>query len=253
MGFFDTISSVFDSVSDQFSNYGNLVNNLVGGGSSNTGSMNDLATTLTSDKAPTTAAQPLLPRDDQWLRLSFILPADNGNNIPLNSDDLSNRSFSSASLKYTDTTPGGNLCINPPPQYTWYSDIHSTGYRGAGLDGVYEPSLNMKAGSAGMGRYYSESVDDSNQLIHMSFGVPEYNTLSAFFTGFYSIVKMSQILFKFLVDLLFRKILTLFVAIFCDIVKKIELCFYTFLLGLDIPFFDDFDLFFKIQILVHDN
>lgn len=187
MGFFDTISSVFDSVSDQFSNYGNLVNNLVGGGSSNTGSMNDLATTLTSDKAPTTAAQPLLPRDDQWLRLSFILPADNGNNIPLNSDDLSNRSFSSASLKYTDTTPGGNLCINPPPQYTWYSDIHSTGYRGAGLDGVYEPSLNMKAGSAGMGRYYSESVDDSNQLIHMSFGVPEYNTLSAFFTGFYSI------------------------------------------------------------------
>ena len=36
-----------------------------------------------------------------------------------------------------------------------------------------------------MGRYYSEAIDDNNQIIHMRFGQPMFNSLTTFFTGFY--------------------------------------------------------------------
>lgn len=183
MGFFD---SIINTVEDQFSSF----TNFLGDSGSNTGS-NDFSSISSSankllDAKPIAYPEPF-PADNQWLRLSFVLPTDYNNNLPLAPDDMSNRVFSSVDLKYTDTTVGGNICINPPPQFTWYSDIHSTGYRGEGNDGVFEPSLAMKTGSAGMGRYYSEAIDDNNQIIHLSFGVPEYNSLLNFFTSFYSV------------------------------------------------------------------
>lgn len=188
MGFFD---SIIDSVETQFDNFTSFFDSDSGSNSFNsfTNSGNNaggLANSL-SDTPPPTSYPPPFPRDNQWVRLSFVLPTDYNNNLPLAEDDLSNRSFSSVDLKYTDTTVGGNVCINPPPQFTWYSDIHSTGYRGTGSDGLFDVSLGMKAGSAGMGRYYSEAIDDNNQIIHLSFGVPEYNSLINFFTSFYSV------------------------------------------------------------------
>lgn len=101
-----------------------------------------------------------------WVKQSFLLHSKD-----LAAIDKQNRFFTSASLKYTDTTPGGNHCINPPPQFTRFAD----------------PKAGSRfAGSKGMGIYYSEAIDDHSQLIHMSFGVPEFNSMTQFFTNFYN-------------------------------------------------------------------
>jgi hypothetical protein len=106
--------------------------------------------------------------DVSWVRQSFLVPSSY---FAAGSADASNRFFTSAALKYVDTRPGGNIAINPPPQFTRYADPKA-------------PSrLN---GSNGLGIYYSEAIDDHAQVIHMSFGVPQFNSLTQFFTSFYN-------------------------------------------------------------------
>jgi hypothetical protein len=107
-----------------------------------------------------------LIRDSDWVRQSFLVE-----NSALEAVDLQNRIFTSASLKFTDTTPGGNFAINPVPQFTRTADIKVQGRFSAGK---------------GMGRYYSEAIDDNAQIIHMRFGVPQFNSLSTYFSDFYN-------------------------------------------------------------------
>jgi hypothetical protein len=132
------------------------------------------------------------PKDADWVRLSFVLPSDDTGSIPLDNQDISNRYFSSAALKHTDTSIGGNTCINPPPQFTRYSDIRVIGLRDSNLvkdilaKDANQMGLGPTRGTTGMGRYYSEAIDDNNQVIHLRFGRPQYNSLTQFFTGFYS-------------------------------------------------------------------
>lgn len=104
-------------------------------------------------------------KDTDWVRQSFMLPANSIDEV-----DAVRRVFSDASLKFTDTTLGGNFAINPPPQFTRHADLKVRG---------------RFAGSRGMGRYYSEAIDDPAQHIHLRFGVPQFNSLTSFFTSFY--------------------------------------------------------------------
>ena len=109
-------------------------------------------------------AGPLL-KDSKWLRQSFLV-----SRASLSPIDQRNRTFTTASLKFTDTSPGGNFAINPAPSFTETAD----------------PLMQGKfSGSKGMGAYYSEAIDDNAQIIHMRFGVPEFNSLRTFFTQFY--------------------------------------------------------------------
>lgn len=106
-----------------------------------------------------------LPKDVEWVRRSFLVPTR-----AIRSGDARRELFRNAAFKFTDTTLGGNFAINPPPQFTKFADpivksIHSA--------------------SKGMGRYYSEAIDDNSFNIHMGFGVPAFNSLSRFFTTYY--------------------------------------------------------------------
>jgi hypothetical protein len=104
--------------------------------------------------------------DTTWVKQSFLV-----NSSDMEAIDQANRFFTSASLKFTDTTPGGNHAINPPPQFTRFAD----------------PKASTRfQGGKGMGIYYSEAIDDHSQLIHMRFGVPQFNSLTQFFTSFYN-------------------------------------------------------------------
>lgn len=104
--------------------------------------------------------------DDSWIRHAFLLPKGA---VP--DDDMYYRNHSSAYYKFTDTTFGGNWATNAPPQPCAFSD----------------PVLDrfVKIGE-GQGHWYSENIDDNAVLLHMRLGVPAYNSLSSFFSNFYS-------------------------------------------------------------------
>jgi len=125
--------------------------------------------------------QPGMVKDKDWIRQSFLVQAKD-----LDAVDYQNRTFSSASLKFTDTTPGGNFAINPPAQFTRTADPKATAMFTDPSGSTFERYSMGFAGSKGMGRYYSEAIDDNSQLIHMRFGVPDFNSLTTFFTGFYN-------------------------------------------------------------------
>lgn len=122
---------------------------------------------------PTKLSQKQLT-DHDWLRQSFMIShgtqlTDSGN--PTNEDiTIRTRFFTTARFKFSDTTIGGNMVINPAPQFTRNADPR--------IIGLY------KNGS-GLGRYYSEAIDDNKRVITMTFGVPQFNSLSTFYRGFY--------------------------------------------------------------------
>ena len=109
--------------------------------------------------------------DESWAKKAFIVP-----DVDMEEVDAANRYWSSASTKFTDTTLGGSIGINPKPQYTPYADPPSKGK----LSGRVEPSINEHTGNYGLGRYYAEAIDDPAQVIYMQFGVPRFNTLTNF-------------------------------------------------------------------------
>lgn len=136
--------------------------------------------------------------DSSWIRQSFLLPEE-----AITDGDMKRRVLTTAAYKFTDTTIGGNFAINAPPQYTRYADVKMGGNTGVVFErssgtfttrAVAHLAENITHGvsksdasrSRGMGRYYSEAMDDNGQYVVMRFGVPEFNSLTSFFGNFYS-------------------------------------------------------------------
>jgi len=109
--------------------------------------------------------------DDQWLVNSLLTRSEE-----LEYPDNINRFWSIVETKFTDTSLGGNICINPYPQFTRYADIRLQGRR---FD-RNEVTVNNLTGNYGMGRYYGEAIDDNSVNVYMSFGVPRFNSLLDF-------------------------------------------------------------------------
>lgn len=118
------------------------------------------------------AYQTVQDSQGNWLRKSFMVPRTRLNLIAQRK-----QLFGEVAFKFTDTTLGGNFCINPPAQFTRYADLRVKGRNSKN---------QIYSNGEGQGRYYSEAIDDNSQWIHMRFGVPEFNSLTTFFTGFYN-------------------------------------------------------------------
>lgn len=144
-----------------------------------------------------------IPDNREWLKSAFMLATDKIGEVFLAKEDRINTRVSSATLKYTDSSPGGNIPINPPTQFTRYADIRDPGLHAMShpwLDGVGDVPNHVSVGmfqtngdkkkiimpQYGQGRYYSETIDDNSQVINLRFGVATFNSASQFFTGFYS-------------------------------------------------------------------
>ena len=112
--------------------------------------------------------------DREWMKSSFILKDED----IVVGDEYSqwvrkNRYVSSADFKFTSTAPGMNMAVNPKPQFTRYADIRVPGKLKSRpkLCSVSAPTTQH---GLGMGRYYSEAIDDNAQRIYLRFGVPKY-------------------------------------------------------------------------------
>jgi len=124
--------------------------------------------------------------DREWAKVSFLMSdvsmanTDSQDKIDqATKDDLANRYWSSATRKFTDTQMGGGVAVNNRPQFTPYSDIRIMG-RAPGRKQVTKAE---HSGNYGMGRYYSEAIDDNAQTVYLRFGVPQYNSLFSFFSN----------------------------------------------------------------------
>lgn len=110
--------------------------------------------------------------DAEWVSSRFMTPSKDME------ENLAKYRFNStATMKFTDTSLGNNLGVNVRPQFTRYCDIRSKSRIKSET-----VTINSTTGNYGMGRYYSESIDDNQQLIYLTFGVPKFNGLVSFFT-----------------------------------------------------------------------
>lgn len=116
-----------------------------------------------------------VPLDNDWAIKAFLLKDKDLDD----SDDIKNRYWTSASVKFTDTRLGCNIGVNSRPQFTPYSDIRVKGR----ISSRNDVTLGNTKGNYGMGRYYSEAIDDNAQTIYMRFGVPQFNALTTFFSA----------------------------------------------------------------------
>lgn len=119
--------------------------------------------------------------DASWVARSFLLA---GERIEKSAELRRWRKFSSADTKFSGSGLGQHFVINPPPMFTPLADVPRQGLW------VRRGEMQFTPGDSenvffGMGRGYSEGMDDNMQVLHMRFGKVHYKGLITFFTGFY--------------------------------------------------------------------
>lgn len=131
-----------------------------------------LKTVIPTNDSTDDSSDDIVLLDRDWVNSRFMAA-----NKDLDELDQYNRFYNSALAKFTDTTLGGNVAINPRVQYTWYADI-----RHGGRWKRNRVTVKDDEGGYGLGRYYSEAIDDNATTLYMEFGIPRFNSLIDFFT-----------------------------------------------------------------------
>lgn len=110
--------------------------------------------------------------DEDWLRNTFVINDEDAGMGEYGKWIRKNRYSSSAAIKFTSTSPGMGTSVNSKPQFTRYCDIRNKGKLYSRPD-ITIGTTGYKYG-LGMGRYYSEAIDDVQQRIYLRFGTPQY-------------------------------------------------------------------------------
>lgn len=127
--------------------------------------------------------------DRDWLKSTFMISDEDA----LKDGEYgkwirANRYASSADMKFTSTTPGMSIACNPKPQFTRYADIRNRGKLYSRPEQITTATTGHQFG-LGMGRYYSEAIDDNQQRIFMRFGSPQYMSMLMWITASFDVHK----------------------------------------------------------------
>lgn len=110
--------------------------------------------------------------DKEWIKNVFLVSDQD-----LDEEDRVYRYLSTANVKFTDSSLGGSLAVNSPPQFTRYADIRVRGRLSKRQRVTLASETNL-----GQGSMYSEKIDDNLLKLYLEFGVPEFNNIFTFFT-----------------------------------------------------------------------
>lgn len=96
--------------------------------------------------------------------------------------------YAGSRINYSSTEPGGMIYMNPLPQACRYSDLRvpnrlsklGTGSAPVSDDIYYDPDIR------GLGNIYDTVHNANSQIVHFRWGVPAFNSLSTFWSGFYN-------------------------------------------------------------------
>lgn len=111
-----------------------------------------------------------------WVQKSFYLKNVHNPEEGSDKEAIFARGYTTAMIKFTDTTLGGNLSINPLPQPSLWTDPPPV---------PYKSSVSALKNTPLQGGMYSEVYDDNQQIIYMRFGVPVFNSITGFYSRFY--------------------------------------------------------------------
>lgn len=121
--------------------------------------------------------------DRDWISSRFLVPSNDLSRL-----DQINRFFSTTGWKYNSTQLGANIAINARPQFTRYADIRGNNTSLAMkttksfTSKAFDTKVTLgRSTNNGIGRYYSESIDDNATLVFLEFGVPKFNNLFTYF------------------------------------------------------------------------
>lgn len=115
--------------------------------------------------------------DAEWTKGAFLLGSDSYD------DDTTIKSLlyrSTADLSWQDTTAGGNIVINPRPQYTRYSDPRRKGL----LKNREDLLVSTVDNNIGIGRQYHEYHAEAVEPTYLRFGIIENGSLFAFLASY---------------------------------------------------------------------
>lgn len=114
-----------------------------------------------------------------------------GMKLPRDTRFVNLRTYSNAVLSFSDTSVGGNIAVNAPPQFTFFADPPITGAL-AVPEGSQNAETNKSwfstfagKGSYRQGAYYWESIEQNAFYLHCRFGKPKYLGTAAFFANMY--------------------------------------------------------------------
>lgn len=122
--------------------------------------------------------------DKDWVRSRFMISSED-----LTEKDTYSRFNTRADWKFESTGWGCHHVINPLPQFTRYCDIRRNMIHSGmkSIEGIDHTGTEKEGGTIaysadlGMGRYYSEAIDDHSQYVYMQFGTPGFNSMFSFF------------------------------------------------------------------------
>jgi hypothetical protein len=113
--------------------------------------------------------------DSEWISGAVRGVVGNKNMDPLH---VGRMYISKARFMYETASVGANNCINPLPAPCYLSDVPDTGLYPWSQPARLQPPDGSF--SFGMGGYYAEAFHNNRRLVHLSFGVPQYNSLFVF-------------------------------------------------------------------------
>lgn len=139
-----------------------------------------LSTSQAADPSREDAHNSCTVFDHDWIDASFMAPLES-----LKKEHRRTVLVQSAFFKFKSCRLGGNTAVNMPPGNCHLADpIADTGARIVGLklkEGLeseisYGPYLRQ----TGLGRWYSEFIDDHTQTVILTFGLPKFNSVVSF-------------------------------------------------------------------------